>query len=490
MRNIILSTDSYKQSHFLQYPPGAQYISSYIEARKGSDKDQYSLFFGLQAFLIEYLSVPFTADDIEEAKTICAAHGLPFNEADWKLILKDYAGFLPIMIQALPEGSLVKRGTPLVQVKNTDPRFPWLTSFVETALLRAIWYPTSVATLSFITKAVIYDGLRRTSDEPDVQIPFKLHDFGARGVSSGETAMLGGMAHLVNFKGTDTLEAIQGAMHYYSASSMPGFSIPASEHSTMTSWGQDREVDAYGNMIDKFQGGLFSIVSDSYDLFNAVDNIFGDELKDKIMSIDGTLVVRPDSGDPVETPVAVVKKLWEKFGGTVNSKGFKVLDKHVRVIQGDGMNAMKIAALVARMTMEGFSIDNIAFGMGGGLLQGHMRDDQRFAMKANAIDFGAGWVDVQKKPATDPSKASKAGRLAVVMSDGELETMREDEFDAAASDLNQPDLFNELEMVYANGSILRDQPWEEVTERAHAALVGFCNTVMKRDEPEQTEAAA
>lgn len=485
MTNLILATDSYKHSHFLQYPPGAQHISSYIEARRGSDKDQFCLFFGLQAFLMEYLMNPITQEDIEEADDLLTAHGLPFNRADWELILRDHAGYLPLKIQALPEGSLVKRGTPLIQIHNTDPRFPWLTSFVETALLRAIWYPTSVATISFITKAIIYDGLRRTSEDPDGQIPFKLHDFGARGVSSSESAMLGGMAHLVNFKGTDTLEAIQGAIYYYSSTAMPGFSIPASEHSTMTSWGQGREREAYENMIDRFEGGLFSIVSDSYDLFNAVDTIFGEEIKDKIEAINGTLIVRPDSGDPVETPVAVIKKLWDKFGGTVNSKGFRVLNPKVRVIQGDGMNARSVAALVARMTMEGFSIDNIAFGMGGGLLQGHMRDDLRFAMKANAIAFvGETWTDVQKNPATDPSKASKAGRLAVIMNAaGELETIRED---ALPSDGR-----NELQVVWHNGELVREHGWEEITDRAHTALKDFVATVMRRpDEDESEEAAA
>jgi nicotinamide phosphoribosyltransferase len=480
VRNIILSTDSYKHSHFEQYPAGAKFVSSYIEARKQSDNGQFSVFFGLQAFLTEYLAMPFCQEDIDDAKALCEKHGLPFNEKGWQYILDKHDGYLPVEIQALPEGSFVPRGTPLIQVKNTDPNVPWITSFIETALLRAIWYPTSVATTSFVTKAIIYDGLRRSSDDPDGQIPFKLHDFGARGVSSGESAMLGGMAHLINFKGTDTLEAIQGAMHYYDAVEMPGFSLPASEHSTMTAFGKDRESEAYANMIDKFSNGLFSIVSDSYDLFNAVENIFGNELKDKILNIDGTLVVRPDSGDPVETPVAVIEKLWDIFGGELNSKGFKVLDKHVRVIQGDGMTPQSVAALVARLLMKGFSIDNIAFGMGGGLLQSHRRDDQRFAMKANAIDFGDGWQDVQKKPATDPTKASKAGRVAVIWGDGEFQTIREEDLG------ENPNLLN---TVWRDGDFVYQTDWTEVTERAHSALVGFVDRTMQRMEEKMQVAA-
>lgn len=481
MRSLILTTDSYKQSHFLQYPPGAKFISSYVEARRGSEKKQVTQFFGLQAFILEYLSEPFRSDDIADAKELLEAHGLPFNEDDWHYIRDVHDGYLPIEIQALPEGMIVPRGVPMVQVRNLDPKLPWLTSFIETALLRAIWYPSSVATLSFITKAIIYDALKRTSDDPDGQIPFKLHDFGARGVSSGESAILGGMGHLLNFKGTDTLEAIQGVYAYYGSDSMPGFSIPASEHSTMTSWGMEREADAYANMIDKFGDGLFSVVSDSYDLFNAIDNIYGDKLKEKILGMKGTLVVRPDSGDPVLTPITVVKKLWDIFGGTVNSKGYKVLNPKVRVIQGDGMNGQSIAALVTGLVSEGFSIDNIAFGMGGGLLQGHMRDDMRFAMKANAIDFGDGWVDVQKKPATDPLKASKAGRQAVIRNEsGELVAIREDELKEGQENL--------LQVVYSAGEILREESWETLTKRAHDELQAFLGTVMQREQEERAAA--
>ncbi|MBD9511561.1 nicotinate phosphoribosyltransferase [Ensifer sp. ENS10] len=479
-KNIILSTDSYKHSHFLQYPHGAQFVSSYIEARRGSDKKQITQFFGLQAFIKEYLMKPITEDMIFEAAAQLEGHGLPFNDSDWAIILDEHRGFLPIEIQALPEGAIVPRGTPMIQVRNTDPRFPWLTSFVETALLRAIWYPSSVATLSFITKAIIYDALKRTSDDPDGQIPFKLHDFGARGVSSGESAGIGGAAHLLNFKGTDTLEALQFIDRFYYPSDTAGFSIPASEHSTMTSWGKEQEAEAYENMMDEFGHGLFSIVSDSYDLFNAIENIFGDRLKGKILELDGKLVIRPDSGDPVATPVAVVKKLWEIFGGTTNSKGYKVLNPKVGVIQGDGMNGDSIGRLVTALVAEGFSIDNIAFGMGGGLLQGHMRDDMRFAMKANAIDFGSGWVDVQKKPATDPSKASKAGRQAVVLNDGELEAIREEDLG---------DLINELRTVYKDGRLLQTEYWDELTAYSHLQLVNFCNVVRKRTEEEQAAAA-
>lgn len=458
MTNLILATDSYKHSHFLQYSPEARVISAYAEARVNDFSDRV-LFFGLQPFLIDYFGQPITAADIAEAEALCTAHGVPFNRAGWDMILTDHAGLLPVEIAALPEGTIVPTGVPLVQVANTDPRLPWLATFIETALLRAIWYPTTVATLSWKCKAIIRAGLERSSDDPAGQLPFKLHDFGARGVSSGESAGLGGMAHLVNFMGTDTLEGIMAARRYYGAE-MAGFSIPAAEHSTMTSWGRAREVAAYENMLDAFdgEGRLVAVVSDSYDLDAAVAEIWGGALRDKVRTRQGTLVVRPDSGDPVKTPLRTVERLWEIFGGTVNAKGFRVLDRHVRVIQGDGMTIASITRLIDAMIAAGFAIDNIAFGMGGGLLQQVNRDTLRFAMKANAMQDAQGlWHDVAKAPATDPAKGSKPGRQAVVRVEGQLRAARQDAIDPAE---------DQLRTVWRNGELLLRDNFDAIRERS------------------------
>jgi len=228
----------------------------------------------------------------------------------------------------------------------------------------------------------------------------------------------------------------------------------------MTSWGRAREEAAYANMLDSFdgEGRIVAVVSDSYDLDAAVADIWGGSLKDKVLTRQGTLVVRPDSGDPVETPVRTVKTLWDKFGGSVNSKGYKVLNPHVRVIQGDGMNITSIGTLVDRMVEEGFAIDNIAFGMGGGLLQLVNRDTLRFAMKANAmLDKDGVWHDVAKKPATDPTKGSKAGRQAVVRENGRLVAKRLDAV-VAGEDLLQP--------VWRNGELLVRHSFADVRARS------------------------
>jgi nicotinamide phosphoribosyltransferase len=464
MRNFILATDSYKHSHFLQYPPEARRISAYIESRSNSFSDEL-LFVGLQAFLLEYLSKPITTADVEEADAVCTAHGIPFNRVGWQAIVQDHNGFLPIEISAVPEGSLVPSSVPLVQVENTDDRMPWLSTFIETALLRAIWYPTTVATLSGKAKKIIHAGLVISSDDPMGQLPFKLHDFGARGVSSAESAALGGLGHLVNFQGTDTMEALMAARRYYAAD-MAGYSIPAAEHSTMTSWGRAREEAAYANMLTAFktEGRLVAVVSDSYDLDHAIANIWGGTLKEAVLANGGTLVVRPDSGDPVETPVRALKILWDKFGGMVNSKGYKVLNSNVRVIQGDGMNIDSIARLVARVIESSFAIDNIAFGMGGGLLQLVNRDTLRFAMKANAMQDEHGvWHDVSKTPATDPTKGSKAGRQAVVLENSKLVGKRLDAIGAAQ---------NLLQPVWRTGKLLRTQTLADLRARSEAALLG------------------
>ena len=453
MKNILLNTDSYKSSHYLQYPPKSEYVSSYIEAR--GPQDGKTLFFGLQAFIKAYLLTPFTKEDLEEAKEVVTAHGLPFNYADWEYILETYDGYLPLEITAVPEGLLVPTGSVLVQVVNTDARLPWLTSYIETALLRAIWFPTTVATISYNIKQTIRKYLEETAEEVEALLPFKLHDFGARGTSSEESAMLGGLAHLVNFQGTDTLSAIVGARRYY-ACKMAGFSIPASEHSTMTSWTKEGEVDAYANMLEQFgeKDKLFAVVSDSYDIFNAVSNIWGKTLREQVKESGATLVIRPDSGDPKTMVLEVMKRVYESFGGETNSKGYIVLDDSVRVIQGDGVDAVAIEEILQALKEEGFSCENIAFGMGGALLQQPNRDTFSFAMKASAIRVDGVWRDVFKDPVSDSQKRSKKGRLALSET---FECMRVEELGSRK---------NLLTPIYKNGTLLKEYTLDDIRRRA------------------------
>ncbi|MEM7430519.1 MAG: nicotinate phosphoribosyltransferase [Pseudomonadota bacterium] len=455
--NPILNVDSYKTSHYLQYPPGAEVVSSYIESR-GGDYDN-AVFFGLQFFLKEYLSKPITREHIEEAADILAAHGVPFNRSGWEYILDTHGGYLPLEVEAIPEGTRLPISNVLVQVQNTDPKTAWLTSYVETALLRAVWYPTTIATRSFECRETIRKALEDTADSID-GLEFKLHDFGARGVSSRESAEIGGAAHLLSFLGTDTINGITAARRYYGAD-MPGFSIPAAEHSTITCWGREREVDAYRNMLNQFAGTdkLVAVVSDSYDLFNAIDNLWGSSLKEQVVNNGGTVVIRPDSGNPADIVCESIRRLMDRFGYRENSKGFLVLPDYVRVIQGDGISPTQIRQILSVMKIHRLSAENVAFGMGGELLQNVNRDTMQFAMKASAIQIDGEWSDVYKDPVTDAGKASKRGRLALVNDDDSVRTIRE--VDLADQD-------NLLRPVFRNGELLVDDSFDVVRNRVHA----------------------
>jgi nicotinamide phosphoribosyltransferase len=408
-KSIILNTDSYKVSMFKQYPAGTTGVYSYIESRGGRYDE--TVFFGLQAFIKEYLLEPITQADIDLADGLLTAHGEPFNREGWEYILRVHGGKLPVVIKAVPEGTVVPVKNVLATIENTDPNCFWLTTYLETALLRAVWYPTTVATQSKVIKNIIKDYLEKTGD-PSL-IDFKLHDFGARGVSSMESAGIGGAAHLVNFMGTDTITGLLYAREYYNAG-IAGFSIPAAEHSTITSWGRDNEVKAYANMVDQFAkpGSILAVVSDSYDIYNAASKLWGEELKQKVIDSGATVVIRPDSGDPDTVCRKLVSILGEKFGYTTNAKGYKVLN-NVRLIQGDGVNEHTIRTILGGFAAYGWSADNIAFGMGGALLQQLDRDTQKFAMKCSAAEINGEWVDVQKDPITDSGKKSKAGRVTL-----------------------------------------------------------------------------
>jgi len=464
--NAVLNTDSYKLSHWLQYPPGTEYISSYIESR-GTDIEGWSecTFFGLQMFIKEYLTKPFTQEDIDEADEIVTAHGLPFNREGWQYILREHGGYMPVRIQAAPEGTNITLGNVLVQIINTDPKVPWLTSYLETSLLRGVWYPVTVATQDRYIKETIRAAMEKTSTSTTAELDmlFKLHDFGARGASSLETAGIGGCSHLLHFLGTDNLEGVRYARHYYNCT-MAGFSIPAAEHSTITIWGgPDQEIDAFENMIDQFagEGKLYAVVSDSYDIDASIDKWHS--LKDKIIAKGGTLIVRPDSGHPATVVLRILNRMGELFGYTVNSKGYKVLPDYIRVIQGDGINHLSIGEILDVMTAlktGEWSADNLAFGMGGAMLQGVNRDTLNFAMKASDAKVEGLWRDVYKDPVTQSMKKSKRGRLALVEKDGVMTTIRQLELENPSDNL--------LQVVFENGQLFNTTTLDEVRERAAA----------------------
>ena len=452
--NIITSTDSYKVTHFKQYPPDTTQMFSYIESRGGVYSE--TRFFGLQSLLKSWLENPVTEADVEEADELFRAHfGADyFPKAGWLKVVKDYGGLPPIKIRAVPEGMLVPTHNVLVTVESTDPDLFWLPGWLETQILRTIWYGTTVATVSHSIKKLILTFLERTADDPEAEIPFKLHDFGARGVSSAESAGLGGCAHLINFMGSDTVEALLFARRYYQEP-MAAFSIPAMEHSTVTSWGKDAEAEAYANFIKRFAkpGTIVAAVSDSYDIYHAVEHIWGEQLKDEVVNSGASVVIRPDSGDPPLIVLRTLQMLEQKFGVTRNSKGYKVLN-NTRVIQGDGINEDAIRRILDLAERYEYSASNIAFGMGGALLQQVNRDTQKFAMKCSEVVVDGVARPVSKDPVTDPGKKSKTGRLELYRINGKLVTSSEE---LGAEKV--------LRTVYEDGRLLIDDSLTDIRKR-------------------------
>ncbi|MGL4561384.1 MAG: nicotinate phosphoribosyltransferase [Brevinema sp.] len=420
--NILTSfaTDAYKASHFLQLPPKAEKTHFYIAPRKPLREDLVEyLTFGIRYFIEKYLTTPITFQDIEECEKIWNHFNIngskyPFPKSGFEKIINQYQGYLPITILGVKEGQVLNQyNIPLFIVKISDPDLVWLPGFIETALQRSIWYPSTVATISYHVKKQLHHAYKKSVDDQYYHlIETSLHDFGARGASSGESAAIGGLANLLNFKSTDTMEAVLLGHNLYDVPvSELACSIIASEHSTVTSWGigHDNEKKSLMNLINIVKENndkIFSFVSDSYNFYYSIDHLWGDPQIIKLLKDNHiTPVVRPDSGDPSEVVLYALHSLSNTWGYTINSKGYKVLNV-IRIIQGDGMSIDKINSLINTILEHGFSIENLSFGMGGGLLQKLDRDSMSWAMKMYKIKIDGKWSDVRKIPSTQINKES------------------------------------------------------------------------------------
>lgn len=467
MENIVLLTDSYKVSHHVQYPPKTTTIYSYFEPRGGRHKE--ICFFGLQYFIKRYLcGVVVTLEKIQEAKELYEMHFGPgtnvFNEEGWIYIVEKHGGKLPVRIRSVPEGTCLPYKNACMTVENTDPACYWLVNFLETLLVQ-VWYPMTVATNSREQKKILLHYLEKTGDSSPMSVGFKLHDFGFRGVSSVESAGIGDAAHLTQFLGTDTVAGLVVARDYY-GEKCAGFSIPASEHSTMTAWGKGTtgehsaggELAAMRNMLEQYKTGLVAIVSDSYNIWDAATNKYGKELKELIMNRKGTMVVRPDSGPPPLVDYELLEKLGEAFSMEKNEKGYKQLPDQVRMIQGDGIDHESLAVICALLVENGWSINNIAFGSGGGLLQRLNRDTQKVAFKCSYACVDGKDIDVCKTPIHASSgKKSKAGRMTVNKRNGIYVTL-------CGKDRDEKD--DIMETVFENGDIVKEYSWAEIKENS------------------------
>ena len=463
-KNICLTTDSYKLNHWNQYPVGTEKVYSYFECRKGALYAE-TPFFGLQYIIKNHLEgVVVTREKIENAAKLCKAHfgsEKYFNREGWEHILNSWGGKLPVVIKAVEEGTVVPINNVLMTIENTGgAETAWLTNFLET-ILSQVWYPITVAALSRNVKTTIKEYLDATSDGG--LLNFGLHDFGFRGASSWETAGIGGAAHLINFLGTDTVVAMEVAMNYYNANlENLAFSVAATEHSVMTALGKNGEEQVVENLLNEYPTGILSVVADSYDIYNFVSNIVGTKFKDRILARDGVFVVRPDSITPThpapeDEMVWIMENLWANIGGTINSKGYKVINPKVRVLWGDGIDLYGIRMILHAIAKAGFASENMAcFSMGGGLLQKVNRDTQRCAFKCSAQYRDGQWYDIQKNP-KDASKASKKGKLKLTKINGKFETVGE----------NDPGE-DYLKVVFTNGVLVKEIDFDTV--RKNAAL--------------------
>lgn len=462
--NPLTWMDGYKFSQWLQYPQDMDHLLSYIEARFGAKHDDIPFY--IQPFLKEFMTRPLTHRHIDLQKAFNKAYGAPFNEAGYRRVVEEFGGLWPVEIKALPEGCIVPAGVPMVYVQETHPDFAWLVSPFETAMLRGVWYMTTVGAVSLAVQGTIRKYLEESSDLEgeafETTMSYMLNDFGARGATGHEGAMLGGMAHLLTGAlGTDTAEAVDGLrIYYHQEPGTGGATIPASEHSTATAFGLDPEQEIAFNdhMIQQFGNGfIFASVIDSVDAHRNVRDHWGTANLERVKAMAARLVLRPDSGVPEEESVAVLQILWERFGGTINSKGKRVLDPKVRMIYGDGINEESIQRICYEVTAAGFSLENMCFGMGGALLQDVVRDTERYAMKACEIGDANGRRPIGKKPATDPTKSSKFGPRWLYLDEEDGSVIVSDK------DLNDPN--GELMSVrFRDGLLLEDYTCQMVRE--------------------------
>ncbi len=465
--NLVLATDSYKLTHWKQDPAKTTKKISYMESRGGLYPA--TIFCMLQYYTKKYLSKPITQMDIDQAHNFCDQHIGPgiFNREGWQHILDVHKGYLPLEIKAVPEGTLVPTGNVLMTIENTDDKCAWLTNHVETLLMK-LWAPITVATNSFYCKKRLVQGAIKTGS-PVEAVNFKLHDFGYRGVSSEESAAILGAATAINFWGGDTIAAALMLHEFYDANEMPLFSVPASEHSTATPFGKGPgEKEYLLNMLKQYPTGIVSCIMDSYNVYDLCEQIGTDpELKEAIMTREGVFVARLDSGDPVEVVSRCLDILWRNFGGTYTDNHYQLLDKHIRILQGDGIDAKMIDSIITMMENTKWATDNIVFGSGGGLLQKFDRDTQKFAIKCSLAIIDGKEVNVQKDPITSAGKKSKAGRL-------KLHPDHDGSFTTISSANETPEQFNAyvdtLQLVYKDGGLFNQETFKQIRDRANSYL--------------------
>jgi len=489
----ILNSDSYKQLHFMMYPQGITKLYSNMTprsfARLGCSE---AVWFGLQYYTKEYLINQWNELFFDQPKEKVVQQFKRFHKhfsfldisTDHIEKLHDL-GYLPIKIKALPEGTLVPSRVPFYTIVNTHDDFAWLVNFLETQMSTVIWDLTTNATIARMYRKILDKWAMKTVGNTDF-VQWQGHDFAQRGRSSVEST-LNQAGHLLSFTGTDTIPAVLMLEEYYGANienEIVGSSVPASEHSIMTSYGKENEIDAFRRILNQFPAGIVSVVSDSFDLWKVCTE-YVSEMKEEILSREGKLVIRPDSGDPVDIicgsnvwidkqdfeesdrtdwdlnavpeEKGVVELLWDVFGGTINEQGYKVLDPHIGVIYGDAITLDRAEQICARLEAKGFASTNVVFGVGSFTYNCNTRDTLGIAVKSTYCEVDGEQREIFKDPITDDGVKKSLKGLIQVYEDNGIKVKDQCSWEEESQGL--------LQTVFENGKLVRETTLSEIRNR-------------------------
>ena len=444
--NPLMMTDGYKTGHHQQYPKGTQLVYSNFTPRsnkygpKGVDK---VVSFGQQmimkqiheAFDKEFFSRPKDEVCGEMKRELSLYLGTDYDVSHFEA-LHDL-GYLPIRVKGIEEGTLVPIKVPVLTIVNTVPQFYWVTNYLETIVSNLLWKPMTSATIAHTYRKVLKGWQEKTDKEKAWFIDWQGHDFSMRGMDSVDATISSGLGHLTSFSGTDSLPAIYGARKFYGEEGFVGGSVNATEHSVMCAGGVDDEIGTFRRLLETYPTGILSVVSDTWDLWRVCTE-YVSELKEEILARkDGKLVIRPDSGNPVDIlcgdisqyryeleegeerlngpkEKGVIELLWDVFGGTVNEQGYKVLDPHIGAIYGDSITIERANEICRRLEAKGFASTNVVLGIGSFTYQYNTRDTFGFAMKATYVEVNGEGREIFKDPITDDgTKKSATGLLRV-----------------------------------------------------------------------------
>ncbi|MGB0870531.1 MAG: nicotinate phosphoribosyltransferase [Flavobacteriales bacterium] len=479
--NPLHYTDGYKLDHRRQYPENTSLVYSNWTPRKsrikGVDK---VVFYGLQYFLKKYIIEDFQTHFFDKnKKEICAKYTRRINQylGENSVGIKHIEdlhdlGYIPMVIKALPEGSQVPIRVPMFTMYNTLPEFFWLTNYFETLLSTTIWLPCNSATIAHQYRLFLDQYAQETSSVPEF-VDWQGHDFSMRGMAGLEAATLSSAGHLLSFSGTDTIPSIDFLEDYYNADSeheIVGGTVPATEHSVMCMGTNLGEQDTFKRLITEvYPNGVVSIVSDTWDLWKVLTEYLPN-LKEEVLARDGKVVIRPDSGDPVDIicgnpygktkdeKKGVIELLWDTFGGETNSKGYKELDPHIGAIYGDSITLERGKSICKRLKRKGFASTNIILGIGSFTYQYNTRDTFGFAMKATYGEVSGEGREIYKDPITDDgTKKSAKGLLKVEKVNGEFVLIDQVSWEEEKQ--------GELKEVFRDGKLLIEEELSVIRER-------------------------